>query len=221
MEENILQRGVLITIDGIDGAGKTTQTIKLKNHYKKVGFKVSTFKEPTNGFYGKKIRDLAVNGRRAVTSEEELDLFIKDRIEDCKLNIKPALKAKNIVIVDRYYFSSIAYQGAIGLEIKKIIEVNGRIAIIPNLAFILNISVEEALNRIVEFRNDKINHFERASYLKKVNSIFKRMEAPYLYHIDGADSIKGVFLSIRNIIDCYIKNQLILRKRIEHNKIEV
>ena len=220
MFKRTLQSGVLIAIDGIDGAGKTTQTTILKDYYTEIGFNVSTFKEPTNGFYGRRTKELAANGRHVITPEEELELFINDRIEDCKFNIIPALEAKNIVVVDRYYFSTIAYQGALGLDIDKIIELNENIAVIPNLVFILNIPVKEAMRRIVKIRNDKVNYFEKAPYLSKVDAIFKRMRAPHLHHIDGMKSIDDVFLSIKEIIDRYI-DQLSINGKIECGKIEI
>ena len=107
-----LKKGVLIAIDGIDGSGKTTQTIILFERLRKNGYPVVHLHEPTEGVWGQKIKDLAANGRHRVTAETEFDFFFQDRLEDVEKNILPTLKKKKIVIMDRYYFSNVAYQGA-------------------------------------------------------------------------------------------------------------
>src|SRR3989304_2353402 len=116
MRKVVLKRGILVAIEGIDGAGKTTQTAMLCARLCKNGYSAVSFHEPTDSKWGRKIRELAKNGRHKITAQDEMNLFYQDRIEDVKANINPALKRKNVVIMDRYYFSNIAYQSARGLN---------------------------------------------------------------------------------------------------------
>jgi dTMP kinase len=193
----ILKRGFLIAIEGIDGAGKTTQTRMLYNKLRKKGYSVISFHEPTNGKWGEKIKDLAKNGRHEISKEDEMKLFYQDRLEDVKTNINPALKKKNVVIMDRYYFSNIAYQGVRGLNPDLIERENEKIAPKPAILIILNITPEVALKRIREKRNNKPNHFERLEHLRKIRELFlKRFgERDYVKVIDGDDLHSENFIS--------------------------
>src|ERR1700745_657562 len=109
-----IPRGFLVAVEGIDGSGKTTQVERLA-HYcdeKRLAYVLS--KEPTSGKYGQLIRNSASRGRLSI--EEEIDLFLKDRREHVDQVIQPALNEEKVVILDRYYFSTAAYQGAHGAD---------------------------------------------------------------------------------------------------------
>src|SRR5665647_3426147 len=111
-EKKVLKHGILIAVEGIDGAGKTTQSHMLTEKLNEEGYSAIFLHEPTNGQWGQKIKELAKNGRHGITPEEELDLFYKDRIEDVEKNINPNIKEKKIIVIDRYYYSNVTYQGA-------------------------------------------------------------------------------------------------------------
>ena len=151
MKKLKLNKGILVAIEGIDGAGKTTQAFKLRDYYRQLGIKTTYLKEPTNSEYGQQIRNLAIYGRNSISPEDELELFIKDRIYDCQYFIKPALQKKELVIIDRYYFSSIAYQGALGLDIEYILKRNEKIAVKPDIVIIIDVAVIIGLSRIKNF----------------------------------------------------------------------
>ena len=116
-----LKRGYLIAFEGIDGTGKSTHCRWLEKELNRLKIPVSRFCEPTEGLWGTKIRRLLVKGRGEITLEEELRWFMNDRREDVKNNISPALKSHQMVLMDRYYFSTAAYQGALGLDPQKIV----------------------------------------------------------------------------------------------------
>lgn len=195
-----LSKGLLIAIEGIDGAGKTTQVQRLSDHFRRLGYAVAAFKEPTDGDYGQKIRDLAKFGRHTVTPEEEFELFLNDRREDCRLNILPALEAKRLVFMDRYYFSNAAYQGALGLDKNYIIKRNEEFAPVPDLVIILDLAARVGLSRIENFRKEERNHFEKEDYLNKVRKVFRQMDFPYLQKIDASRDEDSVFVHLRNIL---------------------
>jgi len=199
-----LKQGFLVAIEGIDGAGKTTQSKILVDRLTKEGYPVIGLHEPTGGRWGRKIKELAKNGRHKTKPETEVELFYLDRLEDVKKNITPALKSKKIVIMDRFYFSSAAYQGARGLSPDSIEKKNMKIAPIPSITIILDLEPEVALKRIRDKRNEMPNHFERKKYLEKVRRIFLRQFAnrPDIRIIAGDDlrSIQAIASDIWGII---------------------
>ncbi|MBO8183206.1 MAG: dTMP kinase [Archaeoglobus sp.] len=159
---------VLIAIEGIDGSGKTTVAEFLRDELEKLGYSVALLKEPTDSEWGRKLKKSYSSRLRP---EEELELFLKDREYDVRENILPALKSGKIVIMDRYYLSTIAYQGALGFDPAKLKEKNEEIAPKPDLTFILDIPPEKAVSRVKK-RGDRPNDFEKLEYLKKVREIF-------------------------------------------------
>ncbi len=195
--EKELDRGVLIAIEGIDGAGKTAQAKILYRNLEDRGYKVVLLHEPTDGLFGKKIKESMINGLK--DPYEELEYFIKDRKEDVNKNIKPALDNQMIVIMDRYYFSTIAYQGAAGIDRNKIREMNEKFSPKPDLTIILDVAPTIGLSRIREERNSKPNRFERKSYLTKVREIFKNIKDPSIQVIDGALSVDKISSKILNM----------------------
>jgi dTMP kinase len=158
---------MLIAVEGIDGSGKTTVVRFLIEELRKRGYDVVAFKEPTDSEYGRRIRQILKE--RKVSPEEELKLFIKDREFDVQNNILPALKSGKIVIMDRYYYSTIAYQGALGLDVEMIRKLNEQFPK-PDLVIILDVSPETALKRIKAKRRP--DRFEDLEYLRKVREIF-------------------------------------------------
>ena len=189
------QHGLLIVFEGIDGTGKSTQISLLESFLKNKGFRVTTTREPTQGRFGQRIRELYQN-RQAVTLEQELELFLSDRREHVETLIIPSLKKGRIVLCDRYYLSTAAYQGAAGLDPLMIVEQN-RFAPAPDLAFIFEIDAEESIHRITISRGDHLNDFEQLESLKKVDKIFKDLHFPYIRRIDGAQTIDQVSSLVR------------------------
>ena len=121
-------------------------------------------KEPTAGKWGQMLRDSAATGR--LSMDEEVEAFIKDRKEHVELLIKPALRDGQIVIIDRYYFSTMAYQGARGMDPEELMRRNELFAPEPDLLVLLNIDTRMGLQRI-KLRGDKANHFERIENLTR------------------------------------------------------
>jgi dTMP kinase len=161
---------VLIAIEGIDGAGKTTQAKILKKELKKRGYDVIRLSEPTKGKWGKKIKELSSREKNPST-KELFELFFLDRMEDVNKNIIPALEKGHTVILDRYYMSSVAYQGAGGLDPAFIESENQKIAPKPDITIILDLPPKIAVKRI-EHRKSEPDYFERLKFLTKVRSIF-------------------------------------------------
>src|SRR5512137_250225 len=123
--------GLLIVLEGIDGSGKTTQAQALLRRLRRRGRRAVFFREPTRGRWGREIKRLAARAD-SLTPEEELKLFVEDRRENVEKNLRPALAAGKVIVLDRYYFSTIAYQGAKGIDTRRIRRMNEAFAIPPD-----------------------------------------------------------------------------------------
>jgi dTMP kinase len=179
-----LCRGLLIVFEGVDGAGKTTQVRLLDERLRRAGYDVICLKEPTEGLWGQKLRQLAQQGRQEISPATELEWFLLDRREDVERNIQPALAHRQIVVLDRYYFSTIAYQGALQLDPEEIRARNEAFAPPPDLLFLLHLSAAQGWQRLRQ--RGTLSHFERFDYLERVATIFAAMDFPYLRRIDAA-----------------------------------
>ncbi len=105
------RRGALITIEGIDGAGKSTQVEPLAAHLRARGHDVLTTREPGATPLGRELRRVLLESDVALEPRTELFLFLADRVEHVRRVIAPALAAGRIVLCDRFADSTIAYQG--------------------------------------------------------------------------------------------------------------
>ena len=195
-----LERGWLIVFEGIDGTGKSTQCQMMEARLKERGVSVVKLREPTDGVWGRKIRKILSEGRGGVTPEEELSWFIADRREDVENNIRPALEEKKVVLLDRYYYSTAAYQGALGFDPRDICRDNESFAPVPDRAYIFIAPPERCLKRIEESR-DGYSSFEKLEYLVEVQNIFESFQGPHIRKIDGTPSVDVIHERLCRDID--------------------
>lgn len=198
--------GTLIVFEGIDGTGKSTQIELLGKYLEESGSDVVVTREPTDGAYGKKIRQLYMD-REQASKTEELELFLADRREHVNTLLLPALEAGKIVLCDRYYLSTAAYQGANGFDPKEILRLN-EFAPAPDIAFIFEVSVETSLHRITQGRGEQLNDFEQAESLQKVKKIFSELDLPFIYRIDAERTIDEIQADLLSVIDSVIAQPL-------------
>ncbi|MEI6820065.1 MAG: dTMP kinase [Verrucomicrobiota bacterium] len=164
-----MNHGLFIVIEGIDGTGKSTQASRLGEWFRTQGREVVVSREPTAGPWGKKVRESAASGR--LSPEEELEYFLNDRRQHVEELIAPSLAAGKVVILDRYYFSTMAYQGARGFDPSEIRRQNEAFAPVPDRLLILDLDVDSALERIGA-RGDTANEFEKRENLERCQEIF-------------------------------------------------
>ena len=191
-------KGKLIVIEGIDGSGKSTCAKNLAEKLNSINIKTIYTFEPTHSHYGAKLRDGMLS--EDLDAEEELLLFVKDRKEHIEYMIKPALEEGYFIILDRYFYSSIAYQGAKGIDINRIINMHKDFIIKPDIVFIFHLPIDIALNRIISKRGIA-DRFENETYLKKVDKIFYSFNEPFIYHIDTDKDIKIINDELFNILE--------------------
>jgi dTMP kinase len=191
--------GLFVVFEGIDGTGKSTQLHLLAEKLQQLGYAVVSTREPTDGPFGQKIRELFVD-REAVSHEEELELFIADRDQHVQEVIAPALADGYIVVCDRYYLSTVAYQGANGMDPEVIMKKNKDFPV-PDLAIILEIEPAQSIHRIRNQRNESPNTFEEESNLRKVAAIFTSMQHHYIKRITASDSIENVHQQVLKLVE--------------------
>jgi dTMP kinase len=193
-----MSQGLFIVIEGIDGTGKSTQSKRLAEWFRSRGREVVLSREPTDGPWGKKLRESATTGR--LSAEEELECFLNDRREHVEMSIKPALAEGKVVILDRYYFSTMAYQGARGFDPGEIRLRNEAFAPQPDLLLILDLSVESAHGRIGA-RGDTANEFEQRDTLCRCREIFLSLrDEPFACVIDAEPSLNVVTADILSVV---------------------
>ncbi len=161
--------GLLIAIEGIDGAGKTSAGGLIAQYCGERGLTSLFSKEPTSLQWGKELRRTAATGR--LTLAEELRLFTLDRQMHVQQVIRPAMAAGSVVLVDRYYWSTAAYQGARGADPTTIIAEQETFAPRPDLILLLDLPAATGLQR-VRARGDEPNAFEKEAALDHARAIF-------------------------------------------------
>lgn len=185
--------GFLIVVEGIDGTGKSTQVRLLAEALRADGHHVVTSREPTDGPHGTRLRQSATTGR--LSPQEELELFLKDRREHVDSLIRPTLDAGGIVILDRYYFSTMAYQGGRGFDPQEIRRANEEFAPQPDLLLHLDLPVDDALAR-VGARDGSANQFEQHEALQHCSDVFHSLTDDFVRRIDTTQPIEAVHADI-------------------------
>jgi dTMP kinase len=195
---------MFITFEGIEGCGKSTQAKKLERFFKDQGKKVILTREPGGTVFGERIREILVDEKtEKLEAKTELFLNFAARLEHVNKLIKPALKDGNIVISDRFFDSTYAYQGsAFGLE-KEIIDEVRKMTIgdfCPDLTFFIDLPVYQAFKRI-DGRKEN-NRYEKMGFdfHEKVRDGFLKLssENERIIKIDGNQLEEKIFEEIKN-----------------------
>lgn len=181
-----MRKGFLLAIEGIDGAGKTTlaSSIARVPGPSLAGPEAVTLtREPTSGPHGQRIRASVVTGR--MSPQEELHAFLADRREHVAGVIRPALDRGEFVVVDRYFYSTVAYQAGRGFEVSDLLERNA-FAPIPDLCLWLDVDPKVGLSR-ARSRGEGPNDFERLDTLTACRDVYRRLlpTCPEMLRVDA------------------------------------
>jgi dTMP kinase len=198
----VTKKGFFICIEGLDGSGKTTHAYRLVQNLQKRGFDAVYTTEPSEGEIGKFIRASVLQGKKRVPRVVEALLFAIDRVEHLEKDVKPALKEGKIVVSDRCVYSSLAYQGAAGLDLEWIEEIN-RFALPSDLAIYIDVPPEVVVKRI----RRKKSVMERLETQRRVKQVYmKFVDNGKLMPIDGDRKKSEVEQNILNVILDFLEN---------------
>ncbi|MFH1827985.1 MAG: dTMP kinase [Nanoarchaeota archaeon] len=194
---------LFIVLDGIDGSGKGEVLKRLVDHFSKT-LKVVKTEEPTQGIYGKEIRQLLKEKDPLNNKDKLLDLYIKDRGQHVNNVISPFLKnGSGLLLCDRYYYSTIVYQSAQGILGQEVVIKNSGFPK-PHICFILDLTAEKALDRITQ-RNRGLEKFEKIGFLKRIREGFLRLSNilndDNIKIIDASKGKEEVFEAIKKEIE--------------------
>ena len=206
---------MFIALEGIDGSGKGTHTKKLNKWIKEKGRETHLTQEPTTGAIGQLLRKALKKGE--LDPRTEALLFAADRTEHVR-EIKQKLSDGAVVITERYLYSSIAYQGASGVSIKWLMELN-RFAPIPDLVLFLDIPPEVGLSRIssgssLRGKVREREHFERQGFLEKVRDVYLELSVENNFAlIDATGEIDEVQTQLRRRVSHLLSEKEAARER--------
>jgi len=190
------RKGVFICVEGLDGCGKTTQTRLLVERLEKKGYDAIYTAEPSRGNIGKFIKEYCLHGEKRVSSIVEALLFAADRFEHVEKDVFPALNEGKLVVSDRYVYSSLAYQGAAGLDLEWIEKLNEH-AIRPDLALFIDVEPETVIQRL----KPRKSVMENLETQRKVREVYVRfVEKGELVKIDGNKSEQEVADNILTVV---------------------
>jgi len=188
---------VLVNLEGIDGCGKSTQSKLLLEKLEGEGEKVIILKEPTKRPHGQKLWDM-LHGKRKATNEEILELFVLDRKQHVKEKIQPALDSEAVVLMDRYYYSSMAYQVAGGIDVEEIREKH-EFAPKPDVVLIFDLPVSVALERVKG--HSDADEFEKEEHLEKVREAYLDLENdPLVRIVDATGTPEEIFGNVWKLV---------------------
>jgi dTMP kinase len=195
-----VNEGALVVFEGLDGSGKTTQRARLGARLRALGRTVLETAEPyEGGTWGPKIRAMARSGE-ALPPEEELRWFVEQRREHVRERLAPALAAGQIVLCDRYFLSTAAYQGARGLDAEAILVAGEREFPLPALVLLFEVDVERALARVASRGGPGEPVFERREFLERVAANFRRLARSYVVRIDAARDEASVEADVARVV---------------------
>lgn len=201
-------RGLFITFEGTDGAGKTTQIQRLTADLRQASYDVCLTREPGGTPISEQIREMLLNPDHSeMAATTELLLYAASRAQHVSEVIKPALKAGKVVISSRFADATVVYQGyGRGLDLEKIHRLN-RIAtdgVTPDVTFVLDLPVEIGLQR-AQKRRGGLDRLEREKIefhrqLREGYQTIARQEPQRLKIIDAQVSPKRVYAQIQGLI---------------------
>ncbi len=189
--------GVLVNLEGIDGCGKSTQSKLLLEKLEGKGEKVIILKEPTKRPHGQKLWDV-LHGKRKASNEEILELFVLDRKQHVEEKIQPALDDGTVILMDRYYYSSMAYQVAGGIDVEEIREKHV-FAPRPDVVLIFDLPVSVALERVKG--HSDADEFEKEEHLEKVREAYLDLENdPLVRIVDATGTPEEIFEDVWRLV---------------------
>ena len=202
-----MKNGFLISFEGGEACGKTTQIREFENYLKSQNIDYIISREPGGTTIGEKIREILLNSKSDIDPLVELFLFNAARVEHLQKVVRPALEAGKVVVLDRFYDSTFAYQGYAGSLSPSTIAHVTKVAVgdcTPDLTFLLDITYEESMRRKmaseelknldrIESKSKDFHDKVRQGYLEIAKANQKRV-----FVVDATLKKENVFEDIKN-----------------------
>jgi len=201
--------GLFITVEGIDGAGKTTHLAWLRDYFEARERKVVTTREPGGTALGESLRTLLLRSERPAHPETEAMLMFAARREHLERVILPALRDEKVVLCDRFTDATFAYQGygsGVGLERLAVLEAWVQHGLQPDLTFFFDVPITVGQQRMgTERERDRFER-ERADFFERVRAGYLERAARFperIHVIDSTPTIDVVRKSLEDVISRY------------------
>jgi dTMP kinase len=178
-----VKRGVFLSFEGGEGSGKSLQTRNLARYLEERGREVLLTREPGGTPAGERIRDILLHAKEApLTPEAQVLLYSAARAQLVRDVIRPALEAGRIVIADRYYDSTLAYQGhghGVSLDLIRDVTALAVAGLVPDRTFLLDVPIQVGLDRSGWRAAAKWDRFEvlEADFHERVREGYRRLAA--------------------------------------------
>ena len=194
-----MKPGTFLVFEGLDGSGKSTQLERLAERLRTQsaeGVEVVTTGEPWSGSpWGERIRAMARAGA-PLPPDEELRWFLYQRRDHVRELIRPALAEGKIVLSDRYYLSTVAYQGARGLDADAILRESEAEFPVPDLVLLLEVEPGEGLRRAGRRGDPHEPVFEQRDFLERAARVFHELDRDYVERVDASCDPDAVHAAI-------------------------
>jgi dTMP kinase len=198
-------RGVLITFEGVEGSGKSTQMRRLERWLRREGYRPATTREPDGTALGVSVRRLFERPRVAPEPLAEMFLFMAARHQHVVERIRPWLRAGRIVLCDRYTDATVAYQGyGRGLDPELIREMNVRATggVLPDLTLLFDLDPDIGLRRIGGRRLERFER-EKLAFHRRVRRGYlevMRAEPKRVRRVEAARDPAAVERQVREVV---------------------
>jgi dTMP kinase len=202
--------GLFITLEGIDGSGKTTQARLLAEWLRGRGWCVRATREPGGTEAGERIRELLLAPDRAITAEAEIFLYLADRAIHVSEVVRPALAQGCVVVCERHADSTVAYQGyGRGIDVALVGQLNSLAAggLVSDLSLVFDISPGGA--RLDAARLDRLES-EGHEFMARVAQGFRelaRAEPERVKLVDGSADVKAVHAEVTALVQRLLERQ--------------
>jgi len=208
----MMARGCLISFEGIDGAGKTTQIRALERELRAMGYRISTLREPGGTEISERIRELLLDTSSRITPVAEALLYAAARAQLVQDVVRPLLDEGAVVLADRFIDSTIAYQGyGRGLNIEGLHQLNNLATggLEPDLTILLDIPVELSSRRRQGMLADRMEN-EGVAFQDRVRRGYLEMagKLPRFRVIDGSLPEETISAIIIDIVVRFLKGDL-------------
>ena len=198
-----MKRGQLVVFEGVDGAGKSTQLERLADRWGAADVDVVRTREPYDCEAGRRIRAMARSGD-AVAPETELAWFEEQREVHVREVVAPALARGAVVLSDRYFLSTVAYQGARGLDGAAILRASEERFPIPDLALWFDLPADAGLARVARRGGPAEPVFEQAGFLARVNEEYAAISRPWFIRIAAEGSSDEVAARVAAALEAHL-----------------